>query len=507
MFTFISGRVRRPLNRNTGLAARHRHPHARILSPALFLTLFVALFPAVLNAASLGDRRCRRVAPNAQPLPAARFEEGPTITRADLISDFDAWMSGMRALNPDMSIRADMRAVDRQSALIRGSLSGPMTRRQAWKQFARLNPTLKDGHSGIYMPDYRDALDAHVTAGGRIVPVEVRFALDQSLRVFAVTPGAGDITPGDRLLSINGHSTKELVAAMVERSRGDTLAFQRAYVERRFAALYWFLYGDTGQYDLKVESAQSGCHLQVRLAGATTLPEALQPSPTAQEFFDWRIVPGDIGYLRVDAFDGREADALANVAKTAFTEFKQRGIHALIIDVRENGGGDDPLWQQDLMEYITDKPYAQLSRYVQRVTKENADPGDVVGEVKRGDYTDRFKPKHDEPIRFAGPVYVLAGPFSYSATIQFIVAAQDFGIAKIAGEETAALSCQTGQVRRIEQAKTGLGAFTPITAYTRPSGHGCERGVIPDVPITNNEIKPEETLDSLVSWIRAHPTE
>lgn len=470
-----------------------------LVNVALLLAAVIA--SPVAGAVSAPAARCRAIATNAPKLPAAKFDEGPTIAQADLLADFDAWMSGMRALNPDISIRADMRAVDRQAALIRRSLAGPMTRRQAWGQFARLNPYLKDGHSGIYMPDYRDALDAYVTAGGRIVPVEVRFAADQSLRVFAVTPGAGDITRRDRVLSINGHSTKELVAAMVERSPGDTPAFQRAYVERRFAALYWFLYGDTGQYDLEVESVPSRCHLQVRLEGAMTLPEALQPNPTAQELFDWRILPGDIGYLRVDAFDGRQSDALASVAKTAFTQFKQRGIHALIIDVRENGGGDDPLWQQDLMEYITDKPYAQLSRYVQRVTKENADPGDVVGDLKRGDYTDRFKPKASEPTRFHGPVYILAGPFTYSATIQFIVAAQDFGIAKIAGEETAALSCQTGQVHRIEQAKTGLGAFTPVTAYTRPSGHGCERGVIPDVPITINEVMPDETLNSLLTWI------
>jgi len=475
-----------------------------LVSVALLLSALIASPIAVGSAVSPPAARCGAIAATLPKRPAAKFAEGPTISKADLVSDFDAWMVGMRALNPDISIRADVRAVDKQAALIRLSLAGPMTRRQAWRQFALLNPYLKDGHSGVYMPDYRGALDAHVTAGGHIVPVEVRFAADQSLRVFAVAPGAGGMVSGDRLVSINGHSAKEMVTAMTERSPGDTMSFQRAYVERRFAALYWFLYGDTGQYDLAAESVQSGCHLQVRLAGATTLPEALQPNPKAQELFGWRILAGDVGYLRVDAFDGRQSDALANIAKLAFTQFKQRAIHALIIDVRENGGGDDPLWQQSLMEYITEKPYAQLSRYAQRVTKENADPGDVVGDVKRGDYTDRFMPKPDEPIRFGGPVYILAGPFSYSATIQFIVAAQDFGIAKIAGEETAALSCQTGQVRRIEQAKTGLGAFTPVTAYTRPSGHGCERGVIPDVPITNNEVSPDEMLDSLVSWIRAH---
>jgi hypothetical protein len=474
------------------------------VTAVLLLAAMIGALPAMANATSTSGRQCGPVSSTVPKLADARFEDGPTITQADLVADFDAWTSGMRALNPDISIRADVPSLNEQAARIRRSLTGPMTRRQAWTQFARLNPYLKDGHNGIYMPDYRDALEAHIAAGGRIVPIEVRFAADQSLRVFAVAPDIQDIKPGDRVISVNGHSAKQLVAAMLERSSGDTLASRRAWLERRFAALYWFLYGDTGHYDLAAESAHSGCRLQVRLPGAMTLPEALQPKPKSQDLFDWRVLPGDIGYLRVDSFDPGQSDVLANVAKTAFTQFKQRGIQALIIDVRENGGGDDPLWQQSLMEYITGKPYAQLSHYVQRVTKEHADPGDVVGDLRRGDYTDRFKPKPDEPIRFDGPVYILAGPYSYSATIQFIVAAQDFGIAKIAGEETAALSCQTGQSHGIELAKTGLAAFTPTIAYTRPSGHGCERGVIPDVPITINEVTPDETLNSLLTWIGAH---
>ena len=90
--------------------------------PLLLVIVFTIVVPAVSNAASASARQCPRVTPNALQLPAAQFEEGPTITQADLISDFDAWMSGMRALNPDISIRADVRVVDRQAALIRRSL-------------------------------------------------------------------------------------------------------------------------------------------------------------------------------------------------------------------------------------------------------------------------------------------------------------------------------------------------------------------------------------------------
>ena len=480
----------------------------RVSSRGVLACCTVALQMANPYAGAVGAEvltaRCAPVASSVPKLPAPTFQDGPTISQADLIADFDAWMSGMHALNPDLSIRVDLQVLERESARIRAELTRPMSRREAWLHFAQLNPYLRDAHAGIQMPDYRGALHAHLEAGGHVVPIEVRFARDGSLRVFTVAPGVEGVTPGDRLLSINGHSTDPMLAAMLSRSIGETSAFQRAFAARRFAMLYWHLYGDTGQYDVVVQSALDGCPRQVRATGATTLPAALQPQRAADEMFGWRILPGDVGYLRVDGFDGDKKDALAKVAQTAFAAFKARNARALIIDVRENSGGDDPLWQQDLVDHFTTKPYAQLSHYVIRVTEDNADPGDVIGTVQSADYDKRFTPPSVDPIRYDGPVYILAGPYSYSATIQFLVAAQDFRLAKIAGEETAALSCQTGQVKRIELPRSGLSTATPIIAYTRPSGEGCKRGVMPDVPIAIDEVTPAETLDALLQWIRAH---
>jgi C-terminal processing protease CtpA/Prc len=468
----------------------------------VFLGLWILTAAAQTVAAT--QAACAAIVPGTPALPAAQFEEGPTIAQPDLLADFDAWMGAIRAFNPDPSIRSDLQQVSEQADRIRAQLTGPMTRRQAWLHFAQLNPYLRDAHSGVQMPDYRGALEAHLKAGGHIVPLEVRFAADGSLRVFTVAPGAEAIKPGDRLASINGHSAAEMVATMLPLTIGDTPRGQHAWLERRFAMLYRYLYGDAGQYDVAVLSAATRCPLQIRTAGGTTLPEELQSQPSAAEAFDWRILAGDIGYLRVDSFAGEHKEALAKLTQAAFAAFKERQVRALIIDVRENGGGDDPLWQQELVDHFTTRPYAQLSHYVTRITKEHADPGDVIGSLQNADYTKRFTPPAVDPVRFNGPVYILDGPYSYSATIQFIVAAQDFGLAAIAGEETAALSCQTGQVKFIDLPKTGLAAAVPVTAYTRPSGQGCKRGVIPDVPLVINEVAPDETLQALATWIRTH---
>ena len=459
--------------------------------------------PAALAAAS-PNGPCVGIASSSPALPPAKFDDGPTIAPAALVADFDAWMSAMHAINPDLSIRADLQALSRRAAHIRRELTRPMSRREAWLHFAKLNPYLRDAHAGIQMPDYRAALEAHLQAGGHTVPIEVRFAKDGSLHVLTNVSGTDAIGPGYELLSINGHQANQIVANMMSVSIGDTPAFQRAFLERRFAMLFWYLYGDTSDYDVVVRAAESSCPLQLRLPGATALPEALQSHPNAQELFKWRILSGDIGYLRVDSFDPDLRSALDSLTQTAFAAFADRSVRALIIDVRENGGGDDPLWQQDLVDHFSTKPYVQLSHYVTRVTRDNASPGDLIGSVQSAGYTKRFTPPAVDPIRFNGPVYILDGPYSYSATIQFIVAAQDFGLAKIAGEESAALSCQTGQVSRIDLRWTGLSASTPIIAYTRPSGHGCKRGVIPDVPIVINEIAPDETLNALVTWVGSH---
>ncbi len=454
--------------------------------------------------APLATAGCAPVATSVSKLPAPTFQDGPTLLQADLLADFDGWISGMHALNPDLSLRADLQTLDREAARIRAELTGPMSRREAWLHFAQLNPHLHDAHAGIQMPGYRGALDAHLKAGGHVVPIEVRFAQDGSLSVFSVAPGVEGVKPGDRLVSINGHSTEQMLAAILSRSIGETSAFQHVFATRRFAMFYWYLYGDTGQYDLVVRPALGGCPRQVRATGATTLPAALQAERSADDMFSWRILPGDIGYLRVDGFDGDKKDALAAITQTAFAAFNARRARALIIDVRENSGGDDPLWQQHLVNHFTSKPYAQLSHYVIRITKDNADPGDVIGSVQSSDYNKRFTPPPEDPVRYSGPVYILAGPYSYSATIQFLVAAQDFQLARIAGEETAAFSCQTGQVKRMDMPRTGLSAATPIIAFTRPSGEGCKRGVLPDVPIAIDEVTPAATLDALLQWIRVH---
>ena len=78
------------------------------VTAALLLAVMIGALPAMANATSTSARQCGPISSTAPKLADARFEDGPTITQADLVADFDAWTSGMRALNPEISIRADV---------------------------------------------------------------------------------------------------------------------------------------------------------------------------------------------------------------------------------------------------------------------------------------------------------------------------------------------------------------------------------------------------------------
>ncbi len=463
-------------------------PTGRCGLHALLAMLAVSTPPAIpmaTGAATItGDAA---VAWHAPVLP-----EGPTIPSGKLLADFDAWIAAMAAINPDLGRRTDRPAFTRVEHEIRAALRQPLTAREAWLHFARLSPTLRDGHSGVLPADYRIRMQAHLDAGGTFFPLDVHLNRDGGLTGATASPGIPD---GTRIEAINGLPAERIVADMMARIEGDTPAFRRALASRRFAFMFWMLYGDTGSY--RVETAATSGKAPITLHGGTRFPAALTDAPYRHE-----VLEGGIGYIDATGFGHERADAFATAARDAFTQFKRAGIRALIIDVRNNVGGDDPLWQEGLMEYITDKPYIHVSRYARAVTAENREPGEIVGMVRRRDYDRRISPSADNPLRFDGPVYILTGPLTYSAAIQFVVAAQDFAIARIVGEETAALSCQTGRVTRIPLQNTGLNAFTPTMAFTRPSGLGCARGVMPDLRVAVDPAAGQRTLDVTVARIR-----
>lgn len=432
----------------------------------------------------------------AQFRQSTEFPKTPDLATDDIRSDFDGWMRELYALHPDFLLRTDIERFEEERASVEQEITRPMSQLEVWRLFSRLNSTFNDAHNGILMPDQYEWAQAFLDSGGSVFPIEVH--IDETRRLFAASAkGTENIfAAGDEITSINGIPARQIVDAMLARAHGDTRRFRRELVTRRFSLMYLLLFGSTNSYHIEGRAVDE-TKIFVTASGANKLPILLRPNIPAEQLFNYRILEGGVGYIRAGTFSHEYSQAFQIFTKEAFEKFRNEGIRYLIIDIRDNGGGDDPLWQEGLMENITTKPYRHVSRYSVRVTESNADPGDVIGDIQSGENNKFFTPAAVNPNRFRGSTYILLGPYTYSSAIQFAVAAQDYEIAKIAGEKTGGFSCQTGRVTTLPMGKTKLLAFAPILLFTRPSGSGCETGVVPDISLAIDPYDPDSIIEKL----------
>lgn len=183
-------------------------------------------------------------------------------------------------------------------------------------------------------------------------------------------------------------------------------------------------------------------------------------------FREARILPGNIGYLRLDGFvPGPEAERTAAGAM-AFL----RHCDAIIYDLRNNGGGN-PGMIRFLTSYLFDSP-THLNDMIDR-------EGNVVEEY----WTLESVP--GERLRAGIPAYVLTSAGSFSGAEEFSYNLKHLGRATIVGERTGG---GAHPVMRMPIEGTFLLGVPYMRARNPISGTNWEGvGVEPDVAVPADE--------------------
>lgn len=167
-----------------------------------------------------------------------------------------------------------------------------------------------------------------------------------------------------------------------------------------------------------------------------------------------RMLDGNIGYISIASFD----DVTVNQFLTALEDLENQGETALIIDLRNNGGGLvssagsilDRLLPEGLIVYTEDK------------------------------YGNREELKSDAENYFDKPLAVLVNGNSASASEIFAGAIKDYGIGTLVGTQTFG----KGIVQKVYPLSDGTAVKLTVSKYYTPKGnniHGI--GIAPDVEV------------------------
>jgi C-terminal processing protease CtpA/Prc len=210
-----------------------------------------------------------------------------------------------------------------------------------------------------------------------------------------------------------------------------------------------------------------------------------------------------IAVMAIYIFDGfadkDQKKPLEDFIKESFTQFREKGTEALILDVRNNGGGADSLGKL-LFSYLTDQPFPYYNDLVinaldfdfMRYSKDPLSiPENEVEKTPDGHYRYTHHPNWglQQPSKptFTGKVFVLMNGGSFSTTGEFLSTTHFHHKAVFIGEEAGAgyYGNTSGFMRMLVLPHTKIVMRVPFMKYVLAvSGYRYpKRGVMPDYPV------------------------
>jgi len=382
---------------------------------------------------------------------------------------------------------------------------------EATSIFQKVISKANNGHTEIGFP--ANSYGAYAQAGGTLFPLELAFEDGKALvRKNWSTEDA--IKTGSQILGINGVSMTKILSDIYPFISAERSYFKNAKLELySFPRYYWQVFGEKDSFTVKVKS---GGNTKTHVLDAVDLIQGYEmkrkeliDSERKLEFI------GESAYVKSGSFGGDETK-YREFIDSAFAQIKERKSKNLIVDLRNNGGGDDS-YSDYLVSYFADKPFKWNSSFTLKtseILKEHArktyDTTKVFWQSvlnhKNGEVYDyEFEEYDPQPKadRFSGNVFVLVNRQSYSQAAVTAAQIQDYGFGTIVGEETGEYPSLYASIFSFKLPNTHIPVNVSKGKIVRVNGSTLEQGVIPDILIRDHLLdEKDEILEGLLQRIQ-----
>lgn len=369
------------------------------------------------------------------------------------------------------------------------SLSERISMLDAFHHMAFFTSSIQDGHSILYPSEIK--LKQYYEQGP-IFPLDV-FYNGKSLHVIDNFSSENNIPLGAEIKRINGVEVDDLFRQIVYRlpRDGSNMQYPSHLFYKFFPAYYAFFYGYVETFEVEYEDKFK----QLSIVKLSALPrnkirqKRKEQNKIASKIIELSIdKDNNIATIKIGSFDNTIIKKEYNQnfrkeIKSAFKTIKENKIQSLVIDLRDNQGGDLSNGAY-LLRYLTHQRIDYLHSLnrlkINKTTKQRI--------LKRKFTFSRLKlsPKINN---YKGNIYLFTngGSFSCSAIVANAFQKGDMGI--IVGEMTggsSAINC--GGPNKVTIMPYSKVSFTiPTTLYKLNESYNHDtKGVIPDIKVQDN---------------------
>ena len=457
-------------------------------------------------------------------LPASLFsqtEAEKMFTRQEMQEDLTFFIKTIENVHPGPYHTISKENFKSLSDSLNGILKDNVSLSEAWAFFSRLIAAYDEGHSTVAYPS---AIQQQIKEGKvRIFPVLVREFNGEGLLVRYDLSKDSILKTGDLITHINDRSAGDLMQYLTSfygglpswRTTQTLRDFGGQLLLHQVVPPFRIRYKSGGENKEVVIQAVTLGELQARAAEIrkrTAVSTITAP-------YSFERTEENIGYLHFRSM--RDLPVFEKFLDSVFTEIKTNPIEGLIIDLRQNGGGNSVLGER-LISYISDKPYRmgggsrwKVSDEYKEFVRVQAKTNQVYASGSFQQYLNRKtgdiisgtagKPKSPgkNVLRFEGKVAVLTGPNTFSSANMLSNAIKDYGLATIIGEATGEPCNDYGELYWTKLPRTGLLFYTCSKQFIRANGDASDPNpVLPDIEVKQdpNSLK-DDVLNYAKEWL------
>jgi hypothetical protein len=445
----------------------------------------------------------------AQP-PSAESKKGATHAATSAVErvpperlreDFRILRHALEEGHPGIYRYTPKRELDKRFDQAERALDRPMNVFEFYRVVAPAVADLKCGHTGVRVnPD--------LDKGKPVLPLVVR-VLDGKIYILRDLSSAEGTLAGKEVRAINDIAADKIISVMLAAMPGDgdvkTSRLRRT--SDSFASSLIDLLGLESPYKVTYKDAKEGGEFSVTLKGidAGKLQRERPKDSATLTFFD----DGKIADLKINRFGGTANKMdLRPFFRDSFAAIAQKKSSALILDLRDNGGGADDLGKL-LLSFLIDEPFQYYDDLVLNALdfsfrkfspQSRSLPANMLERQPTGKYRMVKHPNWglQQPSKptFTGKVYILINGNSFSTTSEFLSHAHARKRAAFIGEESGGgyYGNTSGPGLALVLPNTKLQAYVPLMTYYMAVRNykAASHGVVPDYPVSY-------TIDELIS--------
>lgn len=389
-----------------------------------------------------------------------------TFPPEQLREDLDVLVRQLDSAHYDLYHAHPKATFDSLHQVLRKGIDRPMDAMSFHRHVLPLFDLLEDAHTMLVFP--YDHVRSYAQQGGRFLPVQVEL---HDGRAFVKRTLAGDtLPPYAEITAINGTPMRTIVQDLRTLANHERPCSEEDYMAFLLPRMLNAWYGFDSTYTLHVRTPTVP-HDSVTLAGVT-LEQLAQPNTPSFGFHD---AGEGIGVLDIDRCEDK--DRFAAFCDSVFTVLKRDRYQALVIDLRDNGGGSTALGDT-LLTYLTDRKFTQYPRVS---IKYSRFPYPNVDSTHTITYDADISRAVSNPKRFTGEVYVLVNEFTFSSATVLAATVQCYGLGKLVGRETGGTQVFFDEPVVLQMPRTGQRSLASHQFRWCPCGESKRVGVMPDV--------------------------